>query len=249
VTMRKSTISVAVLAAMPIGAASAADMPVKAPPPAPAPYVAYNWTGFYIGPEIGGGWGSETVTVVEAAGPSFPVGSTHSTDYSGFLGGVYGGYNYQINQFLVGIEGDYTWADLTGDSTEVSPFTGDIEHNNVTVDWIATATGRLGYAANNWLFYAKGGWAWAGFNGNSTLSNPAQTETIVQSVSSSNRDGWTVGGGIEWGFSQHMSFKLEYDYVKFNTADFNTIDPLGGFCAHSRLIFPLKHGGAATGCG
>jgi outer membrane immunogenic protein len=201
--------------------AYAADMAVKAPPAAPAPYVAYNWTGFYVGGEFGVGWGSSTATVVTApAITGFPVGSMSTGDRRGALGGIYGGYNYQINQFLVGIDGDYTWADLTGDHTEVSPVNGDIAQHHDLVDWVATATGRVGYAWDNWLLFAKGGWAWAGFSSSTDVSNSAG-ELGGISLSQETRDGWTVGGGFEYGFTQHLSFKVEYDYVKFETANFS----------------------------
>src|SRR5215469_6059367 len=103
------------------GLAFAADIAVKAPSPAPAPYVPYSWTGFYVGGEFGAGWGNSQTTVVTNSGVAFPPGTVEKTiDYFGGLGGVYGGYNYQINQFLIGIDGDYTWAAVHGSATNVS---------------------------------------------------------------------------------------------------------------------------------
>jgi outer membrane immunogenic protein len=201
----------------------AADVAVRAAPPAPAPvpYPANNWTGFYVGGEIGGGWGSSTATVVTNFGSSFPPGTLETpVDYHGFLGGFYGGYNYQINQFVIGVDADGTWADLNGSATQVSAITGDISNRNSTVNWIATATGRLGWAWANWLFFAKGGWAWAGVEGNSTTTTPGGVVASTFTTQDT-RQGWTVGGGIEWGVSEHVSFKLEYDYVKFDTANFD----------------------------
>jgi outer membrane immunogenic protein len=204
--------------------AFAADL-TKAPAPAPVPYAAYNWTGFYGGLEIGGGWATSQETVVTSFTsftPSFPPGTVlNSIDYSGVLGGIYGGYNYQINQFVVGIDGDYTWADLTGTGTDVAK-DGDIANHNDLIDWIATVTGRLGYAYDNLLFFAKGGWAWAGFSGSTNVvSGTTGAVLTIDQHGNDTHDGWTAGGGIEWAFSQHVSFKVEYDYVKFDTANFN----------------------------
>jgi outer membrane immunogenic protein len=215
--MRKVVVSIAALVAFPVASAFAADMPLKAPP---IPYAAYNWTGFYIGGEAGGGWASETVTNV-TGGTAFPAGFMHSTDFSGALGGVYAGYNHQFNQFVLGIDGDYTWADLTGSTTDVSTVNGHVESTSSTIRWISTVTGRFGYANNNWLFFVKGGGAWSGFNGNGTQTT-AGGAPVNTSTSSSTRDGWTIGGGVEWGLDAHWSAKLEYDYVNFATAGFNT---------------------------
>jgi len=95
-------------------------MAVKAPSPAPPPYVP-NWTGFYVGGEFGAGWAKSQATVVTNSGVGFPPGTVESQiDYFGGLGVIYGGYNYQINQFLIGIDGDYTWAAVHGTGTDVS---------------------------------------------------------------------------------------------------------------------------------
>jgi opacity protein-like surface antigen len=209
--------SLAVLTLMPITIASAADMPLKAPP---MPYAAYNWTAFYAGGEFGGGWATEQVTHVEG-GTSFPSGWVDNRiDFSGVLGGLYAGYNYQINHLVVGIDGDYTWANLKGAGTDVSPVDGHIAHYSASVHWISTVTARLGYANNNWLFFAKGGWALAGFSDSSVQNSPSGALAHL-TTGVSDRGGWTVGGGIEWGFAAHWSAKLEYDFVNFDTASYN----------------------------
>jgi outer membrane immunogenic protein len=198
--------------------ATAADMPTKAP--VYAPVAMYNWTGFYVGGQAGGGWYSSQTTIV-AGGTNFPAGFVdNKINGDGFLGGGYAGFNYQINQFVIGIDGDYSWADLTGSGSDISPINGGPTNKNDKVKWIATMTGRVGYAVNNWLFFGKGGWAWAGFDGNSSSFSVAGANTS-NSTNSETRDGWTLGTGVEWGFLPHWSAKLEYDYVKFNTSNFN----------------------------
>lgn len=218
--MRTILTSLGFLAIMPLAIASAADLPLKAPP---AAYAAYNWTGFYGGGEFGGGWATEQVTNVEG-GTSFPSGSIDNPiNYSGVLGGLYAGYNYQINWLVVGVDGDYTWANLKGSATDVSRVDGEVANFSGSVHWISTATGRVGYATNNWLFFAKAGWAWAGFSDGSVqdFASGAFDHTTTDSTS---RNGWTVGGGIEWGFSAHWSAKLEYDFVNFNTTTYNATE-------------------------
>lgn len=224
--MRKLLVAIAAATALPALGASgalAADMPVKA---LPVPAAAPSWTGFYLGGEVGGGWEQEQVTIVtNNPGAAFPPGTVlNPVDDSGVLGGIYGGFNYQINQVVLGIDGDYTWADLHGTAMDVSPVNGDIANESSTVRWIATLTGRLGYAVNNnWLLFAKGGGAWARFDASSITTTPGGA-FVGMTSSADTRSGWTVGAGVEWGFLAHWSAKLEYDYVKFRTATFSITD-------------------------
>jgi outer membrane immunogenic protein len=238
--MKKLSLGLVAAGALIAGPVMAADlrMPVKAPP---APVVpAYNWTGFYIGGEFGGGWASETVTVVTqtSATPGFPVGFSSSRDLSGFLGGINAGFNYQIDQFVVGIDGDYTWADLTGSSSSVSPTTGDVATHSDKINWIATVTGRLGVVFNNdWLLYGKAGWAWAGWQDNTSTFNPTQTTLLNTLNSSATREGWTAGVGLEWGFAPGWSAKVEYDYIGF---DQTTHSDTEVNAATGAVSFPLR---------
>jgi len=207
--------------------ASAADLPTKAPAAVPAPAV-YNWTGFYIGGQVGGGWASSTTTNVDASA-SFPAGFVQNpVDPSGALGGVYGGYNYQWGQLVLGIDGDYSWAKLTGSGADPAVFnpprTSDVALHNEKINWVATVTGRLGYAWNNWMLFVKGGGAWARFEGNTSLIRTvgATTTTIGVANSSETRDGWIVGTGLEWGITPNWTAKIEYDYIGFSTANFTS---------------------------
>src|SRR5262249_51067999 len=139
--------------------AMAADLPVKAPAMIAAP--AFSWTGFYIGAHVGYGWGTIESTNVNGNAP-FPPGSSHSTDVNGILGGVQAGYNYQFApNWVAGLEGEFSWSGIDGNSTEASVVPGftttRLDSGHDKVNWLATATGRLGYAAGNWLWYVKGG--------------------------------------------------------------------------------------------
>jgi len=204
------------LATLPVTAASAADMALKAPPAAASPF---SWTGFYLGGEAGWGVGSEQITHTTASG-AFPLGFVQAPiDYDGLIGGFYGGYNYQVGQWLAGVDGDVSLSGIAGMGTDISPVNRDISNPHSNIDWLATATGRLGYANNNWLLFAKGGWAWAGFSGTSELNTPAGVP-VNTSRASEARNGWTVGAGLEYACSAHWSIKLEYDYVGFITANY-----------------------------
>jgi outer membrane immunogenic protein len=219
------------------GSAVAADLGAptyrKAPPMAPPPPV-YNWSGFYFGGNIGGGWSSLSDTVVTPfAGGAFPAGSSFATNnLSGVLGGVQAGFNWQFGgPWVIGFEGDYMWADLTGNGTSISvpfPAVSFVENSKITD--IALATGRLGYAVNNWLFYAKGGGAWGqGSSTSQTFLNGAVVDAT--STGTVNRAGWTIGGGIEWAFFNNWSAKIEYNHVDFGTQSVTvngTFGPVAG---------------------
>jgi outer membrane immunogenic protein len=173
--------------------ASAADMPAKAPMAVAAPQ--YNWTGFYIGIEGGGAWGSSR--------HDFTTGTHSSFDVSGGLVGGTVGYNWQINQFLVGVEGDLSWASSKGSTVGTpTPCTGGPCTSELT--WLGTVRGRLGYVAGMWMPYFTGGFAFGGLDTCENVTCATNTRT-----------GWTVGGGVEAKFTPNWSAKIEYLYADF----------------------------------
>lgn len=204
---------VALLAASAISvSAYAADMSVKAPPPAP---VAINWTGFYVGGHAGLAAGNYDWTFVGN-------GSTTSHNFSQFAGGAQLGFNYQIGQWVLGIEGSGTWGDMNGESTCPNPAATCRSEK----EWLAAATGRIGYAWTDFLFYGKGGAAWTDNKFHVLFpAGPALNESA-----SGQRTGWTVGAGLEYAFWKDWSARIEYDYYDFGTqrVDF-TRDATGAF--------------------
>jgi outer membrane immunogenic protein len=194
-------------------------MPVKAPVAAPLP--AFSWTGCYLGGHVGWGWGRKTFADTPNSDlvGFFTGGAQQSQDVDtdGFLGGGQVGCDYQFtSNWVIGVEGNFSWADISGSATV--PFDlGDTSFDAKT-DWLASVTGRLGYAWDRWLLYAKGGPAWAHdkYNINTYLGTWAASET---------RSGWTVGGGLEWAFANNWSAKLEYQYYDFGSRDLNFFNP------------------------
>ena len=178
------------------GTAAAADLP---PRPAPAPYYkapvaipVYNWTGFYIGINGGGGFGRSTWD------------STGSFDISGGLVGGTVGYNYQFGQGVVGIEGDIDWADINGTTNTFCGFGCKTSDH-----WLSTVRGRLGYAADRFMPFVTGGAAF----GDIRASTPGFAG------GNNTNAGWTVGAGLEFAIAGNWTAKAEYLYVdlgKFN---------------------------------
>jgi outer membrane immunogenic protein len=230
-----------------IAAANAADMAVKAPiPMAPA---VFSWTGFYIGANVGGAWtpnsgGSDfgplfppfIVLPPAVAIPTVIPGqlATLGGDgrRSGVIGGGQVGYNWQVNQFVLGVEADAVGTGLHGSSASASrtigapifavPVTQTVTVDFGHVEWMASFRGRAGFAVNQALFYVTGGGAVAEFGGSRTtlvngpgISIPAAGTYVATNGGSSTRWGWTVGGGIEWAFNQNWSVAGEYRYTDF----------------------------------
>ncbi len=200
--MRKSLLTGLCAAALASAPAFAADMPYKAPP-APAPVPVFSWTGFYLGANIGGAWSNGSATDVI-------TGANLNFNNSGFIGGGQAGFNYQVNQFVFGVEWDIDGTTMSKTSNVVATAFGNLQASGHT-DWISTLTGRVGFAADRWLFYVKGGGAWV--ENHATLTNL----TTGAAVSASNTNsGWTAGVGTEWAFSGPWSAKIEYDHIELD---------------------------------
>src|ERR1700744_3656773 len=198
----------AFLAIAPLSIAGAADMPLKAPPPPPAP--VYSWTGFYIGGNAGGDWGSfdpQTSVVFSPIGyfaatstPAITAAGSQSIKPSAFTGGFEAGYNRQFTNIVVGLEGDIESFRLKGSSTSgpvVYPCcapTSFIVSSSASTSWLATVRGRLGVANNNWLFFVTGGAAFTNLSGNFAFSDNFAAAAESGSVSNT-KAGFTAGGG------------------------------------------------------
>jgi outer membrane immunogenic protein len=195
--------------------AFAADMAVKAPLPEPAP-AAPTWTGFYVGIDAGWAWGSSNQNFTETPGvgggdAESPL-SFGSGNQTSAVGGFLGGYNWQVSPvWLIGVEGDYNWASL---GTNVSGIvaSGDHVQMNQSVDWLASARGRVGYVWGQALLYATGGAAWEGaeYSGRFAFGDGAP-ENTPNPISKTN-SGWVAGGGVEYMATPHVLIRLEYLY-------------------------------------
>jgi outer membrane immunogenic protein len=201
--MKKFLMGAVGLLAIAMGApASAADMAVKAPPPAPLP-VIYNWTGFYIGGN--GGWGQSHSCwgIVDPFGVNLADGCG---DRSGGLIGGQVGYRWQASQWVFGLEAQGDWADL---SNQRISLLNPLLSTRTQTDGIGLFTGQIGYAWNAALFYLKGGAAVTS-NRFSIIGNVLGTELASASAT---RWGGTVGVGFEYGFAPNWSFGVEYDHL------------------------------------
>jgi outer membrane immunogenic protein len=208
-----------------IAPAMAADMPVKAPPQVAA--AVYSWTGFYIGAHAGYGWNDNASTILDG-GVTFPAGFVIATEPKGGLFGGQVGFNLQSGPVVYGVEVDGAVATLTDTTRSQSPLiAGRYNDSRRDIDWLVTAAGRLGYAVNNWLWFAKGGYAWAKHTAYSETFSPAGA-VLVTNVADDVRGGWLVGGGVEWGLAANWSLKVEYNYIDFGSKNISSTQTVVG---------------------
>ncbi len=182
-----------------------------------------SWTGPYGGFAGGLGWGSSNqsdpgIPVAPPAPPTPPpeLDGKYST-FGGTLGGT-AGYNWQMNQWVFGVEGDFSWANIGGQSNTCG--TGGIPPHScgARLDDLGTFRGRIGYAPNHgeWLFYATGGLA---------VGELRAWDNLMPASGNAFRPGWTVGGGVEAEFAPRWSVKLEYLFVNLGSAQLFYVAP------------------------
>jgi outer membrane immunogenic protein len=208
------------------GGASAADLPyTKAPPVIASPI--YNWTGFYIGINGGGGSARKCWDLTNNGGapvnPALPEGCHDAT--GGTVGGQVG-YRWQSAAWVFGVEAQGNWANFSGSNANLLfPFFGD----RSKIDAFGLFTGQVGYAVNNVLFYAKGGAAVVSDKYNNFVALPAGGVVGTNfSEGTETRWGGVVGVGIEYGFAPNWSVAAEYDHMFMGTKSvtLNLLPPL-----------------------
>jgi len=237
--MKNLLAGAAIALALSAGSALAADLPsrkeapVYVPPPPPPPM----WTGFYGGLNIGGGWDANGGQSGASAyyDPNVPFAATQNGvsnlfflpngntlgSAGGVVGGAQVGYNFQFNQFVLGVETDFQGTSISASGNNAplalyqSPYNantymaplGGVSGSNANLSWFGTVRGRVGFLITpTLLLYGTAGFAY----GQSDAWGFSNTST-----------GWTAGGGVEWMFAPHWSAKAEYLYVNLTSSGNN----------------------------
>jgi len=224
--MKKILLGAASLIAMgAMAPASAADLAARPYTKAP-PMVAaiYDWSGFYIGINGGGGsahtcWDLVTDAVLGPIVPSAPQGCHNAK--GGTVGGQIG-YRWQASNWVFGLEGQGNWADFSGDNTSALFAT----RNRTKIDAFGLITGQVGYAWNNVLIYVKGGAAVV-----SDKYEISSTAGALLASTSDTRWGGTVGAGLEYGFAPNWSVGVEYNHIFLSDKDVT----FAGFAGSERI--------------
>jgi outer membrane immunogenic protein len=204
--LRMKLRSLAVACLLSIGAmpALAADLPARMVTKAPAMAPAFSWTGFYIGGNVGYAWGETHGSLPTTAG----VGNF---DVNGIFGGGQVGFNYQMSNWVFGIEADYQGADIDGTSAALA---GNSMVANV--ERFGTVRGRLGFAWDRWMVYGTGGYAFG-----ARVTTNTTVPTALFTPTANNLDGWAAGAGVEYAFAPNWSAKLEYLHVDLDSQTYS----------------------------
>jgi outer membrane immunogenic protein len=207
--------------------ASAADLGrpyTKAPPPMMV--AMYDWSGFYIGLNGGGGWSHKCWDLVnDGIGPILPAEADGCHDATGGTFGGQIGYRWQSAAFVYGLEAQGNWADFHGDNIALTDVTA---RNHSKIDAFGLFTGQVGYAWNNVLLYVKGGAAVT----NDKYSGIDIPTNVAFDTASETRWGAVIGVGGEYSFTPNWSIGLEYDHMFMGTRDISfyhtgTFGPVG----------------------
>jgi outer membrane immunogenic protein len=247
-------LSVAVIAAASTVAvtqiAVAADLPVKAPvsraPAIVAP--AWSWTGFYLGVNAGYGWNTTTgdyfcsyAGVVGDVGCSTPVSGVVKP--RGGLFGVQAGYNWQRNRIVYGIEADIQWSGIKDSASApvqcCLPQLGEsvgVFSASANLEWFGTLRGRLGFAAfDRGLIYGTGGLIYGHESVSALVAFPGGTS--YSASSGSTRTGWTLGGGLEYAFTQNVTGKIEGLYYDMGSETIAYTSPITLYTANASFRY------------
>jgi outer membrane immunogenic protein len=195
------------------GPALAADLSRPPAYKAPALVPVFSWTGWYIGGNIGYGWGESTDPAISSTGVNFGPGTFSSLKPKGVIGGGQIGYNWQINpSWVLGLEADFQGADIT--ASGITPVVSGAGVPGTTslsekLDFFGTGRVRLGYAAGNWLLYGSGGVAYG--NVKSTVDFDVPSAAFFLSGShSETRVGWAGGGGVNYAMTPNWILGVDY---------------------------------------
>jgi outer membrane immunogenic protein len=219
------------LTALVAGPAMAADLPVRGPVYSPPPAVAlYNWSGCYIGANVGGGWTSNSNTFGDPLPDPVTSGFAPiniGTNGSGVVAGGQAGCNLQVaSNFVVGIEGDFSWSGVKGEGT-VGPiesipvpgaFPGSFATSTHEVAWVGSVRGRAGVAFDRLLVYVTAGVAFA--NLKTTADEVFLTGVSNPGSLDANRIGWVGGVGLEYAVTYNWIVRGEYLYHQFASDTF-----------------------------
>lgn len=174
----------------------------------------FDWTGAYVGAHFGYGDPSLDGRFDTGEDDSEFISFADDINADGILGGLQAGYNYQIDNIVLGIEADISFTDFSGDTEDDDRDEGD--GIKADIDYLASLRARAGLAADTLLFYGTGGLAYA--NGEFKFKNGGENAGSIDIDDL----GFVVGGGVEWAATEQATFRVEglyYGFGKERNAD------------------------------
>jgi len=198
-----------------------------------------NWSGFYIGGNLGYGWGNGN-TDFSFLLPLANGLNSLGVRSTGVIGGAQAGYNWQMGSLVTGLEADIQGSGIKGSASAVPTLsTGQVAVGNLMssepkLSWFGTVRGRLGVTVTpELLLYGTGGLAYGHLNASANYSQPDDVSTrndVAPASISKTKVGWTAGAGAEWMFAHDWSAKLEYLYLDLGSdsaiGNFGPADPV-----------------------
>ena len=184
----------------------------------------FDWTGFYAGAHLGYGWGDARFTT-RTGTPRYPY------NIDGILGGIQAGYNYQMDSFVFGLEGDFSGTGIDGGTS----WAAGTRNASLDINWLATIAARAGVTMDHTLFYAKGGLAIADTDYRH-LGGPGLLK------GDATRTGWLIGAGVEHAFDDAWSAKIEYNYMDFGSKSISFPGAPGGSRTIKQNVNVIKVG-------
>jgi outer membrane immunogenic protein len=200
--------------------------------------VTYNWTGFYVGINAGGGSTAIDHNVAIPAGTGTPARFFAFDGRDGsFAGGFQAGYNWQFApNWVFGIEGDINY--LRGSRDNAFRYTFDpgedvVGNVNTRLRWLSTVRGRLGYTWASTMVYATGGLAIGGVRSNvdATRTDGGVFGARFAGSYSETRTGWAVGAGLEQALTNTISLRIEYLHFDLGSFSYDVTRVSGAFLA------------------
>ena len=240
--MNKSFFAGVALLAFTIGSAAAADLPAqKLYKPAPPP-VLFNWSGCYVGGQIGGQWGNWTAGVYHDVGidPNIARPSRDLSGKASFIGGGQIGCNYQFagSSSVIGIEGDIAAPSKNTFSGEVFRFAplAQIDHIDAAgkIGTQGSVRLRAGVTWDRALLYFAGGATWAELTANHFIVGTAGGTAAIEN--SKTKTGWNVGLGFEYAFASNWTAGVEYRYTNYGSAFSYTVPAGPFFVTHTASV-------------
>jgi outer membrane immunogenic protein len=212
---------------------------------APALAQDYDWTGFYVGGNLGASWGDTSLDIEAGPGasgivlPAVDAGlinglDTDDDNKTSFTGGLELGYNYQSGSIVFGLESDLSFLDLDQQRTVTVP-SGLLINPPVTygldqrvkTEWLWTLRPRLGYASGPWMVYATGGIATTKIKLRTNYGDNGTPPTVATLDESDTDTGWTGGLGGAYALGPNWSVKGEWLYLDFGNVRQTVATPNG----------------------
>jgi outer membrane immunogenic protein len=216
-----ATVSMVALTSVTRAADMPAAMPAKGPMYSPIPVA--TWSGAYVGVQGG-------VVRHDAKDTLSLTNFTEGRSKTGGTAGALLGYNWQLGNFVYGLEGDWSW--ISAKASQATPESG---FNSYEVNWLSTVRARVGFADDSTLFYLAGGAAFAHVQNSSGVSSGLAIG--LSYPQDQTRTGWTVGAGVEHRLAPHWVARAELRYVDLGKSSVDCVPGRFGCGINDRAEF------------